>query len=410
MEGSSVTAEPSPTNGQNVLSGWRTARAAAALLAITLAAYAPALTAGYIWDDQENVSDNVQLVSPDGLHQIWLIPPSNHRYSPLAYTSFWIEYRLWGLAPWGYHLTNILLHSAAAILAWQLFAQLQVPGAWFAAALFAVHPVEVESVAWITEQKNVLSLTLVLLSMLCYLRFAPVQAEDRVDEIPSSARWTWYALALALFALALTAKTVVATMPAVMLMIYWWKRGRIRWSDVAYLLPFLAISVAMVFITLRMEAHDIGTEGKDWSLPATERLLLAGRAVWFYVGKLLWPYPLAFFYPQWKLDGQAWLQYLWPIAALALLVVLWFAKGSALGRGPFAAAVTFAIVLAPTLVFFNNYFMLYAYVADHFQYHASLAILALAAATGCSPLRDWPPLQGKCPTSSRACFCWASAA
>src|SRR6185312_11290612 len=118
-----------------------------------------------------------------------------------------------------------------------LFVRLQVPGAWFAAALFAVHPVEVESVAWISERKNVLSLSLVLLSMLCYLRFAPAQTVDRIHEIPGAARWRWYALASGLFALALTAETVVVTMPVVMLVVYWWKQGRIRWPDIACLLP-----------------------------------------------------------------------------------------------------------------------------------------------------------------------------
>jgi tetratricopeptide (TPR) repeat protein len=360
---------------------WRTVVADAALLAMTLVAYAPALTAGFIWNDHENLVANQTLISREGLRQIWLVPQATQQYSPLTCTSYWIEYRLWGLAAWGYHLTSILLHGLAAVLAWRLLVRLQVPGAWFAAALFAVHPVEVESIAWISERQNVLSLSLVLLSMLCYLRFAPARTEDRIAEIPGAASWSWYALSFGLFALALTANTVVVTMPAVMLVIYWWKRGRITLRDIACIVPFVAVGVAMTLVTLRMEGHHLGTHEKVWSLPAVERFLLAGRALWFYGEKLVWPHPLIFFYPRWTLDSQAWGQYLWPIAALALLAAIWLVKGR-IGRGLFAAVLIFVVVLAPTLGFFNNRFMTYAYVADHFEYHASLAILAAAAAIG----------------------------
>jgi protein O-mannosyl-transferase len=167
----------------------------------------------------------------------------------------------------------------------------------------------------------------------------------------------------------------------VMMVIYWWKRSRITRHDVAYIVPFVALGVAMVFVTLRMDAFHLGTHDQNRSLPAVERFLLAGRALWFYGENLVWPHPLIFFYPRWTLDSQAWGQYLWPIAALALLIGLWLAKGR-IGRGPFAAVLTFVVVLAPTFGFFNRRFMAYAYVADHLQYHASLAILAAAAALG----------------------------
>jgi tetratricopeptide (TPR) repeat protein len=353
--------------------------AGGALVAIALIAYLPALQAGFVWDDETNVTNNTTLRSLDGLRQMWFEPRSLQQYYPLMYTSYWLEYQLWGLAPLGYHLTNILWHAAAAILVWRLLARLRVPGAWLAAAIFAVHPVEVESVAWVTERKNVLSLSLAILSMLCYLRFSPPEEEQTVTPPPSAESWRWYALALALFALALFAKTVVVTMPAVLLVVYWWKRGRIAWQDVARLVPFLALSVGFGLLTRWLELKHVGAEGEQWSLTVVERLLLAGRALWFYAGKLLWPHPLVLFYPRWTLDAQAWWQFLFPAAALLLPAVLWLARKQ-IGRGPLAAVLIFAGVLVPALGFFNVYFTQYAQVSDHFQYHASVALIALATA------------------------------
>ena len=191
----------------------RTWLAGGALVAMVFAAYIPVLSAGFIWDDEENVVTNAALHSVDGLRRIWFVPGSIQQYYPLMYTSYWVEYQLWGLDPLGYHIDNILLHAMASLLVWRLLARLQVPGAWLAAALFAVHPVEVESVAWITERKNVLSLPLALASLLCFLRFAPPdEYEGPAQRERPRGHWQWYLLALALFALALFAKTVVVTL------------------------------------------------------------------------------------------------------------------------------------------------------------------------------------------------------
>ena len=183
-----------------------------------------------------------------------------------------------------------------------------------------------------------------------------------------------------LFALALFAKTVVVTLPAVMLVIYWWKRGRITGRNLAYLVPFFALSLAMGLITCAVEMHQVGAQGDQWSLTPIERTLLAGRALWFYVAKLAWPDPLMLFYPRFAIDTHAWWQYLFPLAAaVALPVVLWSMRGT-LGRGPLAAVLIFCGVMMPALGFFNIFFMQYAQVSDHFQYHASVALIALAAA------------------------------
>jgi tetratricopeptide (TPR) repeat protein len=350
---------------------------AAALVAMVLATYVQAFGGGFLPDDAINLSSNRTMYSFDGLRQMWFVPGSVQQYYPLVHTMFWVESRLWGFDPHGYHVVNVLLHAANAVLVWRLLLVLRVPGAWLAAAVFALHPVEVESVAWIIERKNVLSMALALLSMLCYLRFDP--AEGPVGGAAAAGHWRWYWLSVLLFAAAMFAKTVVVTMPAVLLVIYWWKRGRISGGDVAPLLPLFASGIALALITVWQE-QNLGADGQEWSLTFVERMLVAGRALWFYAGKIFWPHPLAFYYPRWNVDASAWWQYLFPAAAVAVIVVLWWLRGR-IGRGPLAAVLIFAGMLAPALGFFKIYFQLFSFVADHFQYHASVALVALAVAS-----------------------------
>lgn len=353
----------------------------AALVLLAAIVYWPTLNNGFIWDDDAYVQNNVQLRTVDGLKNIWSRLGSVPQYYPLVHTSFWLEYHAWGLYPTGYHLTNLALHMASAILIWRLLLRLAVPGAWLAAAIFAVHPVAVESVAWVTERKNVLSCALALGSLLAYLSFRPLDAVTAAT--PRSARgvWGFYALSLALFVGALLSKTVTASVPAVLLVIIWWKRGRISWRDVAPLVPFFAVGLALAYVTVWMEQTHVGAVGPEWDLSFAERTLIAGRAIWFYAGKLFFPYPLIFFYHRWTIDSGVWWQYLFPLAAVAVLVVLWSTRNR-IGRGPLAAALIFGGVLLPALGYFNVYPFRFSFVADHFQYHACIALLALAAAAG----------------------------
>jgi protein O-mannosyl-transferase len=363
----------------NKTRSWLTKLApAAALAAIVAVAYMPVSRAQLIWDDGENVTTNETLRSWDGLRQMWLIPQSIQQYYPLMYTTYWVEYHLWGLDPLGYHLVNVALHAAASVLVWRLLVRLRVPGAWLAAVLFAVHPVAVESVAWVTERKNVLSLCLALSSMLAYFRFTLPEDAPQNAAMPAR-RWLWYGLAIVLFAMSLFAKTVVVTLPAVLLVIYWWQRGRLSWRDAAPLVPFVLLSLILGLVTMWMETHHVGAQGDDWSLTFLERFLLAGRALWFYLGKLLWPRPLVFLYPRWQIDSHSWWQYLFPAAALLWPLALWLVRHK-IGRGPLAAVLIYSGVLVPALGFFNIYFTRYAQVADHFQYHASVALFALVGA------------------------------
>jgi protein O-mannosyl-transferase len=354
---------------------WRGVLAASGLLLAALVVYSPLRSAGFVWDDDQYVTANPTLADAAGLARIWLEPRATPQYYPLVHTGYWLEHRLWGLDPRGYHATNVLLHALCAVGLWRVLLRLRVPGALFAASLFAVHPVAVESVAWITERKNVLSLAFALASLAAYLRFAPPEGE----EPGAPRRWSAYALALALFACGLLSKTVVFSLPAVIAVLLWWKRGRIGGRDLAPLVPFLPLGAAAGLYTAWLEKHHVGAVGAEWALAPVERVLLAGRALWFYAGKLAWPEPLIFFYPRWRIDAADPWQWVPPLAAAALVLVLWAARAR-IGRGPLAAVLLFGGILFPALGFFDVYPFRYSYVADHFQYHAAPALLALFAA------------------------------
>src|ERR1700733_6098595 len=162
---------------------WRRLPLGALLFGFVCLVYLPALRCGFIWDDDAHVVENPTVQSRDGLSRIWLDRRANHQYYPLVYSTFWVEYRLWGLNPAGYHLVNVAIHAATTVLLWRLLVALDVPGAWLAAAVFGGHPVHVESVAWITELKNVLS-------GLCYvLTLRLVLPLFGLDREPSSRRF-----------------------------------------------------------------------------------------------------------------------------------------------------------------------------------------------------------------------------
>lgn len=339
------------------------------LFLVTLAAYFPALSAGFIWDDQPGHVTRPELRSLDGLVRIWTEPGSTQQYYPLLHSAFWLEHQLWGDAPFGYHLVNLLLHATAACLFAAVLRRLALLGATVAALLFALHPVCVESVAWVSEQKNTLSLVLYLSAALAYLRFETDRRRAR------------YALATALFIAALLSKTVTATLPAALLVLAWWQRGSLSLRrDVVPLLPWFACSALAAVATTGFEQTLIGAQGADFALTGTQRLLLAGRAVWFYLGKLLLPVDLAFIYPRILPDPANPVAWLFPLSALLIPAALgWHARRSG-RRGPLAAALLFGGALFPALGFINVFPFLYSFVADHFQYLPSLAVFAFAAA------------------------------
>jgi tetratricopeptide (TPR) repeat protein len=345
---------------------------------LTIVAYRPALRSGFVWDDDSYVTENPSLHSLDGLKKIWTKPGAEFRqYYPLTFSCFWIGYQLWKVDSFPYHLTNVLLHAVNAILLWLLLRRLELPGAWWASAVFALHPVQVESVAWITEFKNVLSGMFALLSLLAYFRFRPLVSTSKT----AHENWRLYALALLLFVCALLSKTAVCCLPAIIAALLWWKRGQVTRRDAVALIPWLVVSVALGLVTMRVENQSVAFDQTALPSSLLYRGLLTGRALWFYAGKVLWPRQFTFIYPRWEIDTGAVWQYLFPVAALAVPVALWSLRHR-VGRGPLSAVLCFAIMLSPVLGFFDIYFFRYSYVADHFQYLACIGLIALVGGTG----------------------------
>ena len=359
------------------------------LLTLTLLAYAPVLQSGFIWDDDSYVTENETLRSLDGLKRIWLEPRSIPQYYPVVHTTFWVEYQLWGLDPTGFHVVNVLLHLLNAVLVWAILRRLlprpgegpDIPllalgATWLAAAVFALHPVHVESVAWITERKNVLSGAFYLGSMLVLLPIFGLSERRR-----SSRNGARYLLGTLLFVAALLSKSVTFSLPAALLLLVYWKRGRIAAREIAIATPMLIAGAAAGLYTAYLERVHVGAQHVDWGLSFADRILIAGRAVVFYAGKLLWPYPLIFSYPRWEIDaGQVW-QWLFPVGVSALIVLLYKARGRC-GRGPLVAVLFFVGTLFPALGFIDVYPMVFSFVADHFQYLASLGIIVLVVLAG----------------------------
>lgn len=360
-------------------------------------AFFPAMNGGFIWDDDYYVSKNAALNRGlDGLQWLWLgVFPSPFRYPvgiqfyPITHTTFWLQTRghdwTQPLNPIPFHVVNVLLHATAAWAFWTILRKLKIPGALLAAGLFLVHPVQVESVAWITERKNVLSGVFMFLSLLIYLKFAglidgDVPAEPKptgakatkgIDLSLPSEPWKIYSLSLLLFVLGLLSKSVIGVLPAVILLIVWWKRGSIRLKeDVTPLLPFFGVSIAMGIWTGWFEKWVIGAQGPEWGFTFADRLVIAGKAVWFYLYKLIAPVNLAFIYERWTISaGQA----VFGIAVLLVLGALLLARRK-IGRGPLVLALMFVGTLFPALGFVNFLPQRYSLVADHFQYHASAAV------------------------------------
>lgn len=331
------------------------------LIGIVALAYFPAWFGGMLWDDDGHLIA-VPLRTAHGLWRIWFDPGTTQQYYPVVYTAFWIQARLWGDHYVGYHLVSLTLHAASSFLLFAILRRLKIAGAGLAAVLFALHPVHVESVAWISELKNTLSGVLYMGSALAYLRF---------DE---GRRRAVYGLSLALFAAALLSKSVTVTLPAGLLTIFWWQRGRLRWrEDVVPLLPFFAIGAMAAATTAWFERTFVGATGHDFQLTLLERVLVAGRAGLFYLGKIAWPTHLSFNYERWAIDASDWSQYAWPIVLIGLLAAAWAWR--ARFRGPFAALAFFLVTLSPALGFVDVYPFRYSFVADHFQYLASLGPL-----------------------------------
>jgi protein O-mannosyl-transferase len=341
------------------------------LAAVTLLAYQPAWNGGFIWDDDKYITDNELLTAPDGLWRIWFSLDSPSQYFPLIYTTFRVEHALWGLNPAGYHWVNLLFHVANALLVWRILTRLKVPGAWLAAAIFALHPVQVESVAWITERKNVLMGFFFLLTLLAWIAF--------INE-GSTRRWRFYSVALVLYALALAAKTTACTLPAALFLILWLQKKPVTLQRVLQIVPFFVLGIVTGLLAIWWERYHQGTSRALFTfLSPIDRLLVASRAVWFYASKLVWPSNLTFIYPRWDISPSHPLGYAWVLAGAVLCVAIYFARRYT-GRSVEVATLFFVATLGPVLGFIMLYTFRYTFVADHYQYLACIGPIALVSA------------------------------
>jgi protein O-mannosyl-transferase len=341
------------------------------LIAATLLAYGPVWQADFIWDDDAHVTRNPCVVGPSGLWGIWTSHAA--RICPLVQSSFWVQHAVWGLSPLPYHLVTLLMHAGAAVVLWRVLGRLKVPGAWLGAALWALHPVQVESVAWVTELKNTQS---GLFYMLTGLFFVRARLAEQAQEAKRAWRDDWVALGCGLLAMASKSSTVI--LPVVLGLCAWWVGRGWRWRNVWRLAPYLVLSglsSALALWTQRLEVAGEPESVRSWA----ERVITAGKVVWFYLGKLLWPEPLIFIYPKWEVNPGQVMAYL-PLALVVagLGILWWWRKGWS--RGSFMAFACFVAALAPVLGLVNHYFLRYSFVGDHFQYLASIGPLALVGA------------------------------
>lgn len=329
--------------------------------------YIPALLGGFVWDDVI-FTEEPTIRDASGLWSIWFSPSEIEReghYWPIVYTSFWLEDKLWDLAPLGSHAVNVLLHLLNCLLLWSLAGRLQVPGAWAVAAVFAVHPLHVESVAWVIERKD-------LLSGLFYLAAASLWL--RLEAAP---RLGTYLSTMVLFVAALLSKSIAVTFPAAMLVVHWWKHGRVKPAEILRAMPFFLVGFCVTAADL---AFYRGKDVVSFDYSIVERTLIAARSLWFYAGKLAWPFELPVIYPRWEPDATDILSWAFLGTAIAAVILLWLFRGR-IGNGPLAGVSYFALTLSPVLGFVDFSYMEFSFVADRYQYLAGIGLIAVAVGT-----------------------------
>ena len=341
------------------------------LAAVTALAYLPALRGGFVWDDDTFLTQNRAIKAADGLYRFWFTTQAPD-YWPVTYSPLWLEWRLWGMHALGYHAVNLALHIADSLLLWGVLRRLKIPGAYVAALIFAVHPVNVETVAWITQRKNLMAMLFFLATTWFFLKTGLASpSPDRSRREKDGPFAKAYLLSLLCFLLAMLSKGSVAMLPVMLLGLIAWHR-RPRTKDVAFLLPFFLISGALVLTDIWFQKH--GANEVFRSAGFTERLLGAGGVIWFYLDKALLPFHLSFVYPQWHIrvsDPRWWL----PLAAaIGLTVLLWRYRRRST-RAALYAWGYFCLMLVPVLGFTDIQFVQYSLVADHYAHLALVGVV-----------------------------------
>jgi len=350
----------------------------AGILLITCLAYLPALGLQWIWDDDQYVTENALLRNWEGLYRIWFEPSASPQYYPTVFSLLWLQFQVFGLNPAIFHATNVLLHAVTACLVYRIVLDLKIPWAFWIAVAFAVHPMQVESVAWVTELKNVLS---GLFYAAAWLVLWPLVATDRnhADQIETGSKFstlTTFCMGAGLFLLALLSKSVTASLPAGMMVAVWFRYGTLTRRSIAILLPLLFVGAAMGWNTARIERLHVGAEGADWSYSLLDRVAIAAHCLVHYAWQLVLPLEQVFFYKRfspsfWDPTNQACLIF------CGLLLVTFALLAKAGQRGPLAACLFFAGSAFPALGFLNVYPHRFSFVADHFVYFPIVSLLCL---------------------------------
>lgn len=368
--------------------------AALGLLLITLIAYWPLHTAGYIWDDSGWLVNNHFVHHWRGLWNIWFEPKASVQYYPLVFTAFNIQWHLWGANTLAYHLVNILVQAVDAILLWRVLVNLNLRSAWIAAAIWAIHPVQVETVGWVVEQKSLFSALFLFPAILAWMRFSSIRSEHPPGTPFLTPReWRMYILGTLAYILALTSKTDVCIIPIVLLLVLGWKRGHIHRRDVLLLTPWLVLGFIAALITIHLEHSQAGANGPEFHFTIAQHLIIAGQDLWFYPCKLFWPWPLMAVYPRWHISHPAIWEWIFPITGFAVPVLL-LALSRKIGRGPFVAVAAYGLMISPLLGFIAFYTEIYTFVADHYQYLAAIGIIVLVT-EGVAGLLHRNNLRGK---------------
>ena len=333
--------------------------------------YSPAWRGDWVWDDHMLLADNTDLRSPGGLANIWFSSPSTD-YWPLTWTLLWIEWHLWGANPLGYHLTSLALHISSGLLIWRLFHRLGLRWGWLGGFLFVVHPLAVESVAWISEIKNTLSLPFFLLSLDAWL--------DAEEGKPSG-----YLRSVLFYLAAMLAKTSTVMLPAVLLLYGWWKRGHVTRQEVVRTIPYALIALVLGLLTIYFQNHGHARDNNPVELGGiVSRLIGAGTALCFYLGQFILPMEVLPIYPRWSLEAPSLLHVLTLPVLVGLLVCLW-AQRKGWGRHLILGFGFFMITLLPVLGLVKMEYLNISWVADHLVYLPMIGLIGLTV-TGLDPL------------------------
>lgn len=358
------------------------------LIALVLACYYPSVHGDFIWDDLDYIADNKALHSLAGLKAIWLNPQATTNYYPLFFTGIWLQYQLWGENVLGYHVINIVFHIFNALLIWHLLDRLKIAGGFAAALLFAIHPVNVESVAWISELKNTQSTFFMLLSVLFFHSTLKMDSVLPYTKPILNKRTAFFLFSIGTFLCALTTKPVTVILCGIFLIVFWLENIKFKWGHLLMLVPFILLGTLSIALCIRSEQSYIMVADTPISISFWERILIMGQVFWFYPLKIIWPEPLMFIYPKWEISFTSMLQCLY-LSSVLLIFVLLIVKRNSIHKGVMATFLYYCLTIAPVsgLLDFQNLSL--TYVADHFQYLPSIGLLAFFVNVAIAAQKKW---------------------